>query len=85
MLGPLLKIAATSMAAQGLRQAADDAARFLLMSLLGVLAGAIAMLCLSGAAFVLLSDRMGAAEAWGVLGAFYALAAAVTFMVRRRR
>ena len=73
------------MAAQGLRQAADDAARFVLMSLLGILAGAIVMLCLSGAAFVLLSDRLGAAEAWGVLGAFYALAAVGSLLVRRRR
>lgn len=84
MLAPLLKIVATSMAARGLRQAADDAVRFALMSLLGVLAGAIALLCLSGAAFVLLRDNFGAAEAWGMLGCAYALAAVIAFLARRR-
>ena len=84
LLGPLLKIAATSMAAQGLRRAVDDAARFMVMSLLGVIATSVAMLCLSGAAFVLLRDRFGSAEAWGILGAVYALAAIATFLARHR-
>ena len=52
VLAPLLKIAATSMAARSLRQATDHAARFMLMSLLGVIAASVALLCLSGAAFV---------------------------------
>ncbi len=84
MLGPLLKIATTSMAAQGLRRAVDDAARFTLMSLLSVIAACVAILCLSGAAFVLLRDGFGSAEAWGILGAVYALAAIATFVARRR-
>ena len=84
LLGPLLKIAATSMAAQGLRRAADDAARFMVMSLLGVIAASVAMICLSGAAFALLRDHLGTAEAWGIRGAFYALVAIATFLARHR-
>ena len=85
MIAPLLKIAAASMAARTLRQAADDAARLALMSLLGGIALAVGMACLSGAAFVILRDRFGSAEAWGALGAFYAVAALAAFFFARRR
>lgn len=86
MIAPLLKIAAVSMAARTLRQAADDAARLVLMSLLGGVALAVGKACLSGAAFVILRDRFGSAEAFGgALGAFYAVAALAAFFFARRR
>ena len=85
MLAPLLKIAAASMAARRLRQTAGEAAHYMLMSVVGAIAASVAVLCLSGAAFVLLRDQYGSAAAWGVLGGFYALAALVTFLFRRSR
>jgi hypothetical protein len=85
MLAPLLKLAATSIAARNLRSAAVDAATRAGL-VMGAVAGAvIAVLCFSRAALTLLERHMDPAEAWAVIGAFYGVLGGVLYLAATRR
>lgn len=85
MLAPLLRIAASSIAARTLRTAAVDAATRAGL-VLGAAAGAvIAVLCFSRAALTLLERHMDPAEAWAVIGAFYGVLGGMLYLAATRR
>ena len=84
MIKPLLGAAATTAAAHGLRRVAADIRRDLTMWLMACVAMVLGGLCLTGAAFFFLSERLSPAEAMGILGAVYLLAAGAFFLARRR-
>lgn len=85
VLGSVLRIAATAASASSLRRAASEAKKQLLLAILMGVAGATGVICLSAAAFIVLRDRLGAAEAWLLVGVFYLLAAGVVYFLGQRR
>ena len=86
VLGSVLRAAATRVAAGSLRRVADEAQRQMLFLMLVGISGAVGVLSLSAAAFIVLREQLGAAEAWLLVGVFYSLVAvAVYFLSQRRR
>ncbi|UYN96630.1 MAG: hypothetical protein KIT25_06770 [Enhydrobacter sp.] len=86
MIAPLLKVAASSMAARTLRNAAADAAVRVLLVLGAALGALVAVACFSFAGFTLLHRHLDPAEAWVVMGGIYgALGALLYFAATRRR
>ena len=84
-LGSALRVAATAAAAGSLRRATDEAKRqFFLMMALGMMAAA-GVVCLSAAAFIVLRDQLGAAEAWLLVGIFYLMAAGAVYFIGQNR
>ena len=85
MIAPLLRLAATTMAGQAVRNIAADATNRLMLILGAGLAGALAVFCLSRAAVTLLERHMDPAEAWAVLGCFYGVIGGVFYLAATRR
>jgi hypothetical protein len=86
LLGSVLRIAATTAAAGSLRRVADETKRQMLLVILVGIAGTVGALSLSAAAFIVLREQLGAAEAWLLVGVFYSLVAvAVYFLSQKRR
>lgn len=84
-LAGALRVAATAAAAGSLRRATDEAKKqFLWMTLLGVTAVAGAV-CVSAAALVALSEQLGTAEAWLLVGVFYLMVAAAVYLIGQKR
>lgn len=84
-LGSALRVAATAAAAGSLRRATDEAKRqFYLMMALGMTAVA-GVICLSAAAFIVLRDQLGTAEAWLLVGIVYLLAAGAVYLISQKR
>ena len=85
LIGPLLRIATTALAARGLREAAAAATRRMLLILAAGVVGSIAAFCFSNAALTLLARWMDPAEAWGIVGAFYGIAGGALYFAATRR
>ena len=85
MIGPLLRVAASAAAARSLRTAAHDAAARALMALGAAAAIAVAAVCLTCSAYILLARNLDAAGAWAILGGFWGIAGLVYFIAARRR
>ncbi len=85
MLGPLLRIASTALAARGLREAASAATRRALLTAGAGVGGGIALFCFSNAALTLLERRMDPAEAWALLGGVYGIAGGALYFAATRR
>jgi hypothetical protein len=87
MIGPLLRVAATSVAARTLRGAAAEARSRLLLTLAAGAGALAATLCFSRAALTLLERHMDPAEAWAVIGGFYGVVGGIfyCFAASRRR
>jgi hypothetical protein len=85
MIGPLLRVAAAATAARSLRTAAHDAATRALMALGAAVAIAVAAVCLTCSAYLLLARNIDPAGAWAVLGAFWGIAGLVYFATASRR
>jgi hypothetical protein len=86
ILGSVLRIAATRAAAGSLRRVADEAQKQMLLVILVGVSGAVGVLSLSAAAFIVLREQLGAAEAWLLVGVFYSVVAvAVYFLSQKRR
>lgn len=88
MIAPLLKIATTALAANGLRETVADAANRALLTVAAGLGGAVALFCFSNSALTLLERRLDPAESWAILGGFYAVAGGALYFAatkRRRR
>jgi hypothetical protein len=85
MIAPLLRVAASAVAARTMRSAARDAALRVVMTLCAATALGVAALCLSCSAFILLARTFDSAAAWAILGAFWGLAGVTYFAVSRRR
>jgi hypothetical protein len=73
MIGPMLRLAAASMAGRVLKDAAAEASHRALMTLAAGLAGAVGLFCFSAAALTLMERHMDPAAAWAAVGCFYGL------------
>lgn len=85
MIAPLLRLAVASAAARTMRNAANDLALRLALTVGAVLAGAIGVLCFSYAGLTLLQRHLDPAEAWGIMGGLYAVAGVVLYLAATRR
>jgi len=85
MIGPLLRVAASSVAARSLRMAAQDALTNALLALGAALALAVGAAFLSFSAYVFLASRLDPAGASAVMGLFWLLAGGSYFVATRRR
>ena len=85
MIGPLLRVAASAAAARSLRTAAHDAATRAMMTLGAAVAIAVAAVCLTCSAYLLLARIIDPAGAWAVVGAFWGLAGLTYFAAAKRR
>jgi len=85
MIGPLLRLAVASAAARTMRNAAADLALRLALTLGAVVAAAIGVLCFTYAGATFLQRHFDPAEAWGIVGGFYALACLVLYLAATRR
>jgi hypothetical protein len=85
IVGPLLRIATTALAARGLREAATAAKRRALLSVGAGVGGGIALFCFSNVGLTLLERRMDPAEAWSILGGVYGLAGGALYFAATRR
>ena len=84
VLGSALRVAATTAAASSLRRAASEAKMQLSLALLMGVAGLAGVICLSAAAFIVLRDQLGAAEAWSLVGIVYLLLAVAVYFIGRK-
>ena len=84
ILGNALRVAATTAAASSLRRAASEAKMQLSLAILMGVAGLAGIVCLSAAAFIVLRDQLGAAEAWSLIGVLYLLLAVAVYFIGRR-
>lgn len=85
MIGPLLRVAASAAAARSLRTAAHDAVTRALLTLGAAVAVAVAAVCLTCSAYILLARTLDPAGAWAIVGAFWGLAGLVYFVAAKRR
>lgn len=86
MIGPLLRIASTTIAARSIRQAAAEATNRAILTLAAGVGGIVAAFCFTRAGLTVLEHRIDPAEAWAIVGGFYAiLGGALYFAASRRR
>lgn len=85
MIGPLLRVAASSVAARSLRTAAQDAMTSALLALAAALAMAVGALFLTFAAYAFLETRLDPAGASAIVGLFWLIAGGGYFAATRRR
>jgi hypothetical protein len=85
LIGPLLSIVTTSLAARGIREAAAAATRRMALTLAAGVVGSIALFCFSNAALTLLEYRMDPAGAWAIIGAFYGIVGGTLYFAATRR
>jgi len=85
VIGPLLRVVASTAAARSLRVAAREAATNSLLMLGAGVALAVSALCLSCAAFVVIDRNIDRASAWAIVGAFWGLVGLLYFVATSRR
>lgn len=85
MIGPLLRVAASSVAARSLRTAAQEVMTSALLALGAALAITLGALFVSFAAYALLETRLDPAGASAIVGAFWLVAGGGYFAATRRR
>lgn len=85
MIGPLLRVAASAVAARSLRVVAHDAATRALLTLGAAAAVTVGAVFLTCSAFILLERNLDAAGAWAILGVFWGMAGLFYFVAARRR
>ncbi|MGQ3297668.1 hypothetical protein [Reyranella sp.] len=85
MIGPVLRVAANSVAARSLRAAADSALNNALLTLGAALAVAVGATFLSFSAYAFLESRLDHAGASAIVGLFWAMLGGSYFVATRRR
>lgn len=85
MIGPLLRVAASTAAARSLRTTAQDAMTRALLTVGAALAIGVSAVCLSFSAFALLESEINPAGASAIVGAFWGLLGLGYFVATRRR
>jgi hypothetical protein len=85
MIGPLIRVAASTVAARSLRTATQDALNGALLTLGAALALGVGSIFLSFSAFAFLASGLDAAGAAAIVGFFWLLAGASYFAATRRR
>lgn len=86
MIGPLLRLATTTLAANRLREAATEAMMRMLLVVAAAAGGVFAFVCFTRAGLTVLERQLDPAEAWAIVGLVYALlGGALYFAAIRRR
>lgn len=85
MIGPLLRLAATTVAARNLREAASDAMMRALLAVAAVAGGIFALVCFTHAGLTVLERQVDSAEAWAIVGLVYALLGGILYFAASRR
>ncbi|MBS0548166.1 MAG: hypothetical protein JSR24_10465 [Proteobacteria bacterium] len=87
MIGPILRLAAASAAGRAIKDAATEASTRAALALGAGAAILVGVFCFSHAALVLMERTMDPAEAWAVIGGFYAILGGGLYFaaIRRRR
>lgn len=85
MIGPLLRLATSAIAARNLRDAANDALMRALLAIAAFAGGIYALICFTQVAFTLLEREIDPAGVWAIVGAFYAIAGIALYLVATRR
>ena len=85
MIGPLLRLATSAIAARNLRDAATDALMRALLAIAAFAGGVFALICFTQVAFTLLEREIDPAGVWAIVGGFYALAGIALYLVATRR
>jgi MYXO-CTERM domain-containing protein len=85
MIGPLLRVVASSAAARSLRIAAQDAVNRALLAIGAALAVAVGAIFLTFSALSLLESQLNPAGASAIVGAFWGLLGLGYFVAIRRR
>ena len=85
MIGPLLRVAASSVAARSLRTAAQDAVNRALLTVGAALAIAVGAIFLTFSALSFLESQLNPAGASAIVGAFWGLLGLAYFVATRRR
>lgn len=85
MIGPLLRVAASSVAARSLRTAAQDAFSNALLTLGAALALGVGAIFLSFSAYAFLESRLDPAGASAIVGLFWGSLGGAYFVANRRR
>ena len=85
MIGPLLRVAASSVAARSLRTAAEDALSNAILTVGAALALGVGALFLSFSAYAFLESRLDPAGASAIVGLFWASLGGAYFVANRRR
>ena len=84
-LGPLLRLAAASMAGRAIKNAAAEATQHVLGTLAAALTGVVGLFCFSTAALILMERHMDPAAAWAAMGCFYGLLGCGVYLLATRR
>lgn len=85
MIGPLLRLATSAIAARSLRDAASDALIRALFAIAAFAGGIFALVCFTQVAFTLLGREIDPAGVWAIVGAFYAVAGIALYLAATRR
>lgn len=85
MIGPMLRVAASTAAARSLRTAAHDALNRTLLTIGAALAVAVSAIFLTFSVLSLLETQFSPAGASAIVGAFWGLLGAGYFVATRRR
>ena len=85
MIGLLLRLATTTLAARSLREAANDAVTRALLAVAAVAGGIFAVVCFTRAGLTVLERQVGPAEAWAIVGLAYALMGGILYFAASRR
>jgi len=85
MIGPLLRLATSAIAARSLREAATEAVMRALFVIAAFAGGVFALVCFTQAAFTLLERELDPASAWAIVGGFYTLLGIALYLVATRR
>jgi hypothetical protein len=85
MIGPVLRLVAASAAARAIKDAATDASTRLALTLAAGAACLVGIFCFSRAALTVMERHIDSAEAWSVLGGFYAIVGGLFYFAATRR
>ncbi len=85
MIGPLLRVAATTAAARSLRTTAQDTLNRVLLTVGAALALGVSAICLSFSAYALIERQLDPASASAIVGAFWGSLGLGYFVANRRR
>ena len=85
MIGPLLRVAASSVAARSLRATAQEALNNALLTVGAALALGVGAIFLSFSAYAFLESRLDPAGASAIVGLFWASLGGAYFVANRRR
>ncbi len=85
LIQALTRIVALPAMARAARASAADAARRMALAAAAGIAGLVGLFCFTNASLTLLERRMDPAQAWSLVGGFYALLGGLLYFAATRR